>query len=238
MLTEQKLLFSWWPDEKCKPLINSKSDNPQYLTAAYYSTDLACGCLAPSCRAGQCSCPGWCDRHDWACCCLIPLSWKLAAWAAPAAVASTLLKKRQVMCDNDPQWAQLKWAEFKNEISPFRVREVNVGAKFNDLSHCFLLWAVWGEKSEVWDAYCLKSKTVIEWVSEWVCADLGVLVSWTGWALLKAGGELAVMFIEVRLPLLLANARAVFVVAGESEVCSPSSSFSLSFSSYNTSTWA
>lgn len=59
------------------------------------------------------------------------------------------------------------------------------------------------------------------------CANLGVPVALTGWALLRTGAV-----------LLLACVRAAFVVAGGSEglACSPSSSFSLSFSSYNTST--
>lgn len=57
------------------------------------------------------------------------------------------------------------------------------------------------------------------------CTDLGVPVA--GGALLKMGDELA---------LLLANVRTAFVLAGGSEARSSSSSFSLSFSSYNTST--
>lgn len=57
-------------------------------------------------------------------------------------------------------------------------------------------------------------------------------VALTGRALLKAAAELALAVVEVGLPLLLANIGPGFVVAVGSGACSPSSSFSLSFSSY------
>lgn len=68
-------------------------------------------------------------------------------------------------------------------------------------------------------------------------ADLGVMVESTEWALLKTGAQLALLVVVVRPPLQLANVRQAFVVAGVLS-SSSSSSFSLSFSSYNTSTWA
>lgn len=111
-------------------------------------TDLACGCRAPSCKAGPCSCPVWCGPRGWACCCWTPPAWKMAALAAPAAGASIWSSK---------EWRNVKqqgWLvsfpagdRSENKTSPFRVGEVDVGPKLNNLSHWFLLWA--GERDNV-----------------------------------------------------------------------------------------
>lgn len=68
-------------------------------------------------------------------------------------------------------------------------------------------------------------------------AYLGVLGELANWALLEEV-QLALFVTEVGLTLLLGKVRAAFVVANVSDVLSSSSSssFSLSFSSFKTST--
>lgn len=149
MLTEQKLLFSWWPyEETQRVLLNLKTDI--LVKSVEKHTYLVCGCLAPSCRAGQCSCPGWSGRQDSACCCWIPLAWKPAASAAPAAAASTLQKKRWIKSDDTTMALSELGEKSKIIASPFRVREINVGPEFDDLFDCFLLWAAGKRRSLSW----------------------------------------------------------------------------------------
>lgn len=120
-----------------------------------------------------------------------------------------------------------------NMSLPFRIRQIYVGPEFNDLSNRFLLWA--GERHKP-NMNMLRCNTVTFYTNRsQFFTNLRELLAWGGWALLKMDAELA---FEVWLPLLLDSVRAAFVAADWFGVCSSSSSFSLSFSSYNTSAWA
>lgn len=68
-------------------------------------------------------------------------------------------RARRLMWDN---WraSSSKLQSFSNKVSPFRVREVNIGPEFNDLSHCFLLWAGREKKSEVNTVNTIKQRTL------------------------------------------------------------------------------
>lgn len=133
-----------------------------------------------------------------------------------------LINKHDGQCETTRTPSECSQSEFQNKISPFRVREINIGPEFNDLSHCFLLRA--GEKNKVNTVNTVKRWTLRTNRSQFD-ANLGVPDA----GLKEAGAA-----------LLLASVRPAFVVADGSEDlgCSPSSSFSLSFSSCNTSTWA
>lgn len=141
MFTEQKLLFSWWPAGAThKNFVSSKRGGSlKAPPCCHVSSDLVCGCPAPSCRAAHCSSPEWCGPRDSACCCWTPHAWTLAALAAPAAAASTWQADKRTYLNLPPWKLETKRVKRKTDIKPFRVGQINISPKFNDLSDCFLL---------------------------------------------------------------------------------------------------
>lgn len=110
-----------------------------------------------------------------------------------------------------------------DKISPFRVGEINIGPEFNNLSHCFLLGA--GEEgTKSGNEHCLDREK--KNTAKIYCKHFGADLRGPEAGLLEAGAA-----------LWLAGVRPAFAAADGSEGldCSPSSSFSLSFSSCNTS---